>query len=184
MAAQSLSVSVAWFLGASGLWLRTSDHTTGAETEDLPAPAQALWTQLYDWADLVHDNYVWVSGLDVTRGWRDEEARRQFVREADDLGHRLRRVLGKGWDVDVSPEPGVTVVRMAGEYGCRWPLWVAGGQSDPGSFSMLSDRTLERLERWAELADPDHHPGPPPELTAELRADLARELGSRFRVVV
>lgn len=183
MPSRSLRVSVGWLFGATGLSIRAFEESTGAETEGLPGDAGWLESRLFAWADLVHQHYTWVDDVDATRGWRDEDARRRFVVEADDLGHQLRRVLGSGWDVHVSPEPGVTVVGLAGEHSCRWPLWLTGGLSSPESFPMLSSSMIERLERWADLADPDHYPGPKPDVTETLRRDLARELGGSFRVV-
>jgi hypothetical protein len=175
----SLSVSTRWLFGATGLSVSTLDWSTGAETEELPQGAAVLGPRLSDWADLVNEHYTWVDDIDATRGWRDEDARRQFVVEADDLGHQLRRALGRGWQVHVSPQPGLTVVSLAGEYFSDWPLWVTGGGTGPESWPMLSPAMIERLTQWAELAVPDRYPGPAPDVTAELPG----QIGPTFRVV-
>lgn len=125
---------------------------------------------------------MWVDQLDVTAGWHDEDVRRAFVADARELERDLVHALGNGWHVDVSPEPGLTCVSLAGEYGCDWPLWVATGQSDPDDWPMLSPAMADRLRAWAAQADPDHYPPPDPVMTERLRRDLARELGARFRV--
>ncbi|MET0928417.1 MAG: hypothetical protein ABWX74_02815 [Aeromicrobium sp.] len=182
MARRRLRVSVLWFARPSGLSIWTHDQRTGLESEGLPAAARDLSARLSGWSELLRDHYAWVDDVDVTRGWTDEDVRREFVHQADELQIELSTVLGTSWTVDVSPEPGLACVRLMGEYGAHWPLWVADGGTCPESWPMLSAAMVERLERWAELADPDHYPGPETSTTETLRRDLARELGDRFRV--
>lgn len=182
MATRSLSITTGWFAGYEGLLVRDVDPRTGSESDVLPRGAARLYDRLSEWAIMVRDHYDRVDRVDVTAGWRDEDVRRDFVAEARDLESDLGHVLGNGWDVRVSPEPGLTCVSLAGEYGCEWPLWIAGGLSDPLDWPMLSSAMVERLGRWALQADPDHHPPPDPVTTETLRRDLARELGDRFCV--
>jgi hypothetical protein len=182
MPAHSLTVSLGWYVRSTALGIWVRDEDTGLEEPGLPAAAADLEPRLSAWADLVREHYAWVDGVDATAGWRDEDMRRWFVVEAGELSRDLLRSLGRGWRVYVSPEPGVNVVGLAGEHFSHWPLWVRDGGTEPEDWPMLSPSMLERLERWAELAEPDRYPGPAPDVTQKLRVDLARELGPRFRL--
>jgi hypothetical protein len=169
-------------MAQSGLSIWTYHETTGLDSEGLPAGARRFEDGLSVWSELARDHYSWVDHVDVTRGWTDDDVRREFVSQADEMQVWIAEELGTGWDVQVSPEPGVACVRLMGEYGCDWPLWVASGLSGPDDWPMLSSAMVARLERWAALADPDRYPGPDDATTEKLRRDLARELGDRFRV--
>lgn len=182
MAVRQLRISTGWFIGYSGLSIWTLDRQTGLEHEGLPSPVRGFHARLTEWSELARDHYSWVDDVDVTQGWTDDDVRREFVHRADELRVALARVLGRQWDVDVSPEPGLACVRLMGEYGAHWPLWVADGGTGPEDWPMLSASLVERLEAWAVLADPEHYPGPTLVETATLRGDLARELGENFRV--
>lgn len=182
MASPPLSISVTWFgePDEPSIWVR--DSRTGTETRGLPPVAAGVGRLLRDWAELPRDHYAWVDDVDVTQGWSDDDVRREFVIQTDELRSELQLLLGRGWSVDVSPEPGLTCVRLMGEHGAHWPLWVSDGGTCPDDWPMLSATMVGRLEQWAVLADPEHDSEPDPVVTETLRGDLSRELGDRFRV--
>lgn len=158
----------------------------GSEHDGLPDGCQAAEAPIEAALALLARSYrpTHPDALDVTAGWADESDRLAFLDRVAAIDDALRRALGASWQVSVSREPGVTEVRLEGEYGCEWPLWVHYGLSDDDDWPMLSDGVRQRLRAWAREAEPDRMGDPDPEATERLLRDLRAELGDRFVVDV
>lgn len=156
----------------------------GGHDDGLPEQASRFAARIDEWAGLVRDHYAISDPIDLAQGWTSEDARGAFVAEATRLEADLRLALGRRWSVDVSPEPGVAVVRLMGECSSEWPLWNWEGASESRRWPMLSDRLRRHLTQWAIQAEPDHVPQPDPVLTERLAHDVRQELGPRFLVEV
>ena len=156
---------------------------TGGYDDGLPEQVSSFSDRIDAWAELVRGHHAIADPIDLAQGWRSEDARIAFLDEARSLESDLKITLGSAWSVDVSPEPGVSVVRLMGEYSSEWPLWIWEGGTGSEDWPMLSDQMHLRLKAWAIEAEPDlrnHNSGPEPHVTEHLARDLRRELGPRF----
>ena len=182
MAEHQLDISVSLWSGQVSIW---QEHLVdGTYERGLPPKTQDMGSRMTAWARLSQEHFTWAKDANYAQGWDAEGPRQEFFRESRGIAESLKKVLGRSWEVRVSPEPAVTVVRLMGEYGCEWPLWAYGGGTGPESWPMLSDQLRDRLLAWAVQAEPDHLPRPDPDVTARLARDLRSELGSGFLVEV
>jgi len=156
---------------------------TGGYDDGLPEQVSGFAPRIDAWAGLVREHFAIADLIYLARGWRSEDARIAFVDEASNLQSDLKVALGRAWAVDVSPEPGVSVVRLMGEYWSEWPLWNWEGGTGSEDWPMLSDELRRRLSAWAVEAEPDHAP-PAAGVTERLAHDVQRELGPQFVVEV
>ena len=157
---------------------------TGRYSDGLPEKVSTFAPRIDAWAGLVRDHYAISDHIDLALDWRSEDARTTFIDEASSLGADLQAALGRRWSVRVSSEPGVSVVRVMGEYSSAWPLWNWEGGTDPEDWPMLSIELRHRLSAWALEAEPGHGRDPDAEETERLAGDVRRELGPRFVVKV
>lgn len=185
---------------AGGRWFAYGDGSAEQAAQESrysppsePEAAVDPWDLLPSRVQHLHDRWIELQAVvrahvsaesfdttDLASRWDDEPARLRVLAGLDALEQELCDALGPEWDLRISREPAVTEVRMLGEYGCTWPLWIRDGGTGREDWPMLSDRLADHLTQWAVLADPDSDRRPPPELTERVVRDLRRELGDRY----